>query len=245
MAERQHLHTRAMRRVNPSLRVLDHQAFVGQHRVALPQQITDTPECCDEPVGLGFAMLDILGCDNVKKQIAKSTAAQNRFGLGAQRAGRDHQRKPMRTIAHKFLSAGIQHISLCNHGLVHDRLARNQIRDMLLVRSVAILAQYRREAIAIVQSNQPRNVIIKTNLDPIVTQNLVERRKMQRLSINQRPIQIENDRANHAGVLSYMRSIFGRSREQNGVLAILRLLPGAGVTPAQGGAEPTAGSAFN
>jgi hypothetical protein len=33
--------------------------------------------------------------------------------------------------------------------------------------------------------------------------------------------------------------------EQNGVLAILRLILGAGVTPAQGGAEPTVGSAFN
>src|SRR5579863_5861193 len=34
-------------------------------------------------------------------------------------------------------------------------------------------------------------------------------------------------------------------REQNGVLAILRFPPGAGVTPAQGGAEPTVGSALN
>jgi len=31
----------------------------------------------------------------------------------------------------------------------------------------------------------------------------------------------------------------------NGVLAILRLVLGAGVTPAQGGAEPTVGSALN
>src|SRR5260370_20810958 len=93
--------------------------------------------------------------------------------------------------------------------MVHDRFARNQIRDMLIPRIFAILAQHRREAIAIVQSNQPRSVVIKTNLDSIVTQNLVEGRKMQRLSINQRPVEIENDRANHAGVLSYMRLIFG------------------------------------
>jgi len=33
--------------------------------------------------------------------------------------------------------------------------------------------------------------------------------------------------------------------EQNGVPAILRLSPGAGVTPAEGGVEPTAGSTFN
>jgi hypothetical protein len=33
--------------------------------------------------------------------------------------------------------------------------------------------------------------------------------------------------------------------EQKGVLAILRFAPGAGVTSAQGGAEPTVGSAFN
>jgi hypothetical protein len=32
---------------------------------------------------------------------------------------------------------------------------------------------------------------------------------------------------------------------KNGVLAILRLVLGAGVTPAQGGAEPTVVSAFN
>src|ERR1700722_19688974 len=36
-----------------------------------------------------------------------------------------------------------------------------------------------------------------------------------------------------------------KTREQSGVLAILRLIPGAGVTPAQGGAEPTVGSALN
>src|SRR4029077_3858218 len=36
-----------------------------------------------------------------------------------------------------------------------------------------------------------------------------------------------------------------KNLEQNGILAILRLVLGAGVTPAQGGAEPTVGSAFN
>jgi len=36
-----------------------------------------------------------------------------------------------------------------------------------------------------------------------------------------------------------------RIKEQKGVLAILRLVLGAGVTPAEGGVEPTAGSTFN
>ena len=80
---------------------------------------------------------------------------------------------------------------------------------MLLARIFAILAQHCREAIAIVHSNQPRNVVVKTNLDSVVMQNLVEGRKMQRLGINQRPVEIEYNRANHARVMSYMRLIFG------------------------------------
>ena len=36
-----------------------------------------------------------------------------------------------------------------------------------------------------------------------------------------------------------------RTLEQNGVLAILRLILGAGVTPAEGSVKPTAGFTFN
>jgi hypothetical protein len=36
-----------------------------------------------------------------------------------------------------------------------------------------------------------------------------------------------------------------RTLEQNGVRAILRLIPGAGVTPAEGSLKPTVGFKFN
>ena len=48
------------RRLDPGLRVLDRQAFVRQHRIALAQQITDAPESRDEPVGFGLAAFDVL-----------------------------------------------------------------------------------------------------------------------------------------------------------------------------------------
>lgn len=61
----------------------------------------------------------------------------------------------------------------------------------------AILAQHGRETIAIVKPNQPRRVIVKANLDSVRTQDLVESRKMQRLGIDERPVKIEYDGANH------------------------------------------------
>ena len=148
-------------------------------------------------VGLGLAALDVFRRDNVEKQLAQSGAAKNRFGLGAQRAGRDHQRKSMRAIAHELLRARVENLALRNHRLIDDGLARNQIRDVIVARILAILAQHGREAIAIVKSNQPRGVIVKTNLDPVGTQNLVESRKMQRLGIDERPVEIEYHGANH------------------------------------------------
>src|ERR1700685_2640287 len=195
-----------MRRLNPGRRVLDHQAFVCQHRIALPQQITDPAERRDKPVRLGLTALDVVGRDNVEKQIAKSRAPKNRLSLDTQRAGRDHQGKSIRTIAHKLLRPGIEHVALGDSRLIDSSLARDQLRDMRLARILAILAQNGREAIVIIEPNQPCRVILKPNLDPVSTQNLVESGEMQRLSINQRPVKIEYHCANHTGVLSYTRA---------------------------------------
>src|SRR5271168_3447029 len=186
-----------MTRFDSSLRVFNHQAFVGQHRIALPQQISDTPERQDKTVGLGLAMLDVLGRDNVEKQFAQSGAAQNRLGLGAQRAGRDHQWEPLCAVAHELLRAWKKNVALRNHRLVYDSLARDQFRDMLVARIFAILAQHGREAIAIVESDQPRRIFVERNFDSVGTQHVVERREVERLGVDQRPVEIEYHGANH------------------------------------------------
>ena len=48
-----------------------------------------------------------------------------------------------------------------------------------------------------------------------------------------------------AGILRFALNDKRRTREQNGVLAILRLVLGAGVIPAEGSVKPTAGFTFN
>ena len=68
----------------------------------------------------------------------------------------------MRAIAHELLRARVKNVALRNHRLVDDRLARDQLRDMLLARILAILAQHGRETIAIVKSNQPRGVVARS-----------------------------------------------------------------------------------
>src|SRR5208282_3416576 len=158
----------------------------------------DAPESRDKTVGLGLAALDVLRGDNIEKQLAKSGAPKNRFGLGAQCAGHDHQRKSSRAVAHELRRAGVENFALSNLRLIDGGLARDQTRDALLARIFPILAQHGREAIVIVKSNQPRGVFVERNFDPLGTQNVIKRREMQRLSIDQRPIKIEQNSANHA-----------------------------------------------
>src|ERR1019366_9383704 len=193
-----------MRRLDSGPRVLDHDAFVSPDRIAMPEDKSKPPKRRDESVGRRLAALDVLRRDNVEKQLAQSGAAKNRFGLGAQRAGRDHQRKSSRAFAHELLRARVENLAIRNHRLIDHGFARHQARDMFLARVHPILAQHRGETIVIVKSNQPREIFVTWDFDPFGTQDFVEGREMQRLSINERPVEIEYDRANHVRTMLAM-----------------------------------------
>ena len=100
-------------------------------RIATAEDNSKPAKRRDETVGLGLAALDVLRGDNVEKQLAESGAAKNRFGLGAQRAGRDHQRKPMRAFARELLGARVENLAIRKHRLIDRGLARNQACDVL------------------------------------------------------------------------------------------------------------------
>jgi hypothetical protein len=68
---------------------------------------------------------------------------------------------------------------------------------MLLARVHPILAQDRGETIVIVESNQPREVYVAWDFDSFGPQDLVEGREMQRLGIDDRPVEVEYNRPNH------------------------------------------------
>ena len=70
--------------------IFDDEGLCGFDRVALAEQKTQPPQRRDEAVGLGLAMLDVFGRDDVEEQIANAGAAQNHLRLVAQRAGNDH-----------------------------------------------------------------------------------------------------------------------------------------------------------
>src|SRR5208282_501341 len=186
-----------MRRLDSGPGVLDRNAFVGQHRIALPQQTSKPAKSRDETVGLRLAARDVLRRDNVEKQLAESGAVKNRFGLGAQRAGRDHQRKPLRAFARELLGARVENLAFRNRRLIDRGLARDQARDMFLACVLAILAQDRSETIVIVESNQPCEVFVTWDFDSFGADNFVEGREMDGLGIDEGPVEIEYDRANH------------------------------------------------
>src|ERR1017187_1812501 len=186
-----------MRRFDSGPRVLDHNAFLRPDRIAMAEDKSKPPKRRDETVRLGLAALDVLRGDNVEKQLAKSGAAKNRFGLGAQRAGRDHQRKPLRAFARELLGARVQNLAIRNHRLIDRGFLRDQARDMFLACVLAIRAQDRSETIVIVKSNQPREVFVTWDFDSFGTQNFVEGREMQRLGVDEGPVEIEYDGANH------------------------------------------------
>src|SRR6266478_5594676 len=191
-----------MRRLDAGLRVLDHQAFFGQNRIALAQHKTDSPQRRDKAVRLRLPVLDVFSRDDIEKQIAQFRAAKNRLRLDPQSAGRNNQREPFRTIAHKLLRARIKNVALGKHLLVNNALARSKFRNKPLVRVFLILPQHRRETIMIVKSNQPRIILIARNLEPLGPQSLIKASKMQRLSVSQSPVKIEYNSANHVPVCS-------------------------------------------
>jgi len=93
----------------PACVSFDHQAFVRQHRVALTQQISDTPSAAMKAVGLGLAALDVLSRDNIEKQLAQvRRGGRIASASGAQRAGRDHQRNRCAQSADELLRSGIR-----------------------------------------------------------------------------------------------------------------------------------------
>src|ERR1700682_1923043 len=186
-----------MRRLDSCSRVLDHQAFFGQDRIALAEHKADSPERCDKAVGLRLSVLHVFSRDDIEKQLADFRAAENRLRFDPQRAGRDHQRKSARAVANELLRARIENVALGKHLLVDHALARSKFRDKRLVRVFSMLTQNRRETIVIVESNQPRIILVARNLDLLRLQSLVKGHKMQRLSIGQGSIKIEYDSANH------------------------------------------------
>src|SRR5258705_12232971 len=153
-----------MCRLDSGPRVLDHQAFFSQNRIALAQHKADPPKRRDKPVRLWLPALHILGRDNIEKQIADFRAPKNRLRLDPQSTGRDHQWKPPRAITNKLLRARIQDLALGKHLLVNNALARSKFRDKRLVRMITMRCQYRGETIMIVESNQPRIVIVARDL---------------------------------------------------------------------------------
>src|ERR1019366_7628177 len=221
-----------MRRFDSAPRVLNHQAFVRPDRIATAEDKSKPAKRRDETVGLGLAVRNVLRRDNIEKHLAKPGAAKNRFGLGAQRAGRDHQRKPLRAFARELLGARVENLALRNHRLIDRGLARDQARDMFLACVLAILAQDRGETIVIVESNQPREVFVTWDFDCFGADNFVEGREMQRLGVDEGPVEIEYDGANHLRTMlatlgSGLEVGVARSKAQE---LSLRSTLGAGVT---------------
>src|SRR5208282_3950410 len=225
-----------MRRLDSGPRVLDRNAFVGQHRIALPQQTSKPAKSRDETVGLRLAARDVLRRDNVEKQLAESGAVKNRFGLGAQRAGRDHQRKPLRAIARELLGARVENLAIRNHRLIDGGFARDQSRDVLRACVLAILAQDRGETVAIIESDQPREVFVTSDFESFGPDNFVEGREMQRLGVDEGPVEIKYDGTNHVRA-KLTRSAWAWKRAWRVLRVnsarIFVLTLGAGVTPAE------------
>src|SRR5260370_616602 len=183
--------------VSPVSSVLDHQAFLGQHRIALAENKSDSPERRDKAVGFRLAVRDIFSRDDIEKQAAQFRAPEYCFGFGAQCPGRDHQRKSIRAVAHETLRARIYDVALGEHRAVNHALPRDQAGEMRFVHVFVMPAQYLREAIVIVESNQPRKVVAAHDLDFLFNQSFVEGRKMQYLGFGSRSIEIEYHVANH------------------------------------------------
>ncbi len=191
--QREDAHAGALPGLHSCRGIFDDEGLRGFDRVALAQQKSQPPQSRDETVGRRLAMLDVFGGDDIEEQIANTGAAQNHFGLIAQRAGHEHQGEARRALAHELGRARIHHIAIANHFLVDRGLARDQVLDVRRARILADFLEHGLEAVVVVESNQARKILLARKLDAFGAQRLGKTDEMKRLGIGQRAVEVEKE----------------------------------------------------
>ena len=151
------------------------------------------------PLGMGLALVDVLGGDDGLEQRRDPGLAQRPLDLGPQGAGHHAEGEPgAGRLAHQLDRAGEElEPVVADALLVVARLARDQPHQVRLLDRPPRLLEGGGEAAAVVEAEVPGEVLVLMEREPLFAQDAGEQRLVQRLVVDQNAVEVEQDGAQH------------------------------------------------
>ena len=197
--DRQRHQAGARSRLEPPRAVLDGEHLVGMEEGGKRRQPVELLERARVTLGVGLALVDVLGGDDGLEQPRDPGLAQRPFDLGPQGAGHHAESEAgAGRLAHQLDGAGEELEPVAADALlVVARLARDQPHQVRLLGRPPGLLEGGGETAAVVEAEVPGEVLVLMEREPLLAQDPGEQRLVQRLVIDQNAVEVEQDGAQH------------------------------------------------